>query len=144
VKPGSVLIAITGQGKTLGHAAVTAIETCVSQHIAYVQFHSENTNPHFIRLFLETRYHELRGVAQGGGSTKGALTCGFLKSYLVPSPKGDEQNEIVSILTKLETKISVHERKRTTLQELFKTLLHQLMTGQIRVHNLDIDTKEVS
>ena len=82
VKPGSVLIAITGQGKTLGNAAVTDIETCVSQHIAYMQFYDESANPHFIRLFLETRYDELRAIAQGGGSTKGALTCGFLKSLL--------------------------------------------------------------
>jgi hypothetical protein len=37
----------------------------------------------------------------------------------------------------------VHERKRSTLQELFKTLLNQLMTGQIRVDNLEIDTSEV-
>ena len=87
VKPGSVLIAITGQGKTLGHAAVTVIETCVSQHIAFLSFNDTPVNPHFIRLFLESRYSELRGVAQGGGSTKGALTCGFLKTFLVPKPE---------------------------------------------------------
>lgn len=144
VKPGSVLIAITGQGKTLGHAAVTAIETCVSQHIAFLMFDDDSNNPHFFRLFLESRYAQLRGVALGGGSTKGALTCGFLKSYLAPHPKRDEQDEIASALMTIESKISVHERKRAALSDLFQTLLHQLMTAQIRVDKLAIDTSELA
>ncbi len=144
VKPGSVLIAITGQGKTLGHSAVTAIETCVSQHIAFLKFNDDSVNPHFIRLFLESRYAELRGVALGGGSTKGALTCGFLKTFLVPRPKRKEQDEITSALMAIEAKISIHERKRAALSDLFQTMLHQLMTGQIRVDKMDIDTSEVT
>ena len=143
VKPGSVLIAITGQGKTLGNAAVTAIETCVSQHIAYLAFDDDSANPHFVRLFLESRYAELRSVALGGGSTKGALTCGFLKTFLVPCPKRNEQDELASALMTIEAKISLHERKRTALSDLFQTLLHELMTAQIRVDKLDIDTSEV-
>lgn len=132
VRPGSVLVAITGQGKTLGHAAVTAIETCVSQHVAYLQFNDDQTNPHFIRLFLESRYQDLRAVAQGGGSTKGALTCSFLKSYLAPLPKKSEQDEIVDTLMALEQVASIHELKREVLCELFKVFLGGLMTGTIR------------
>ncbi|HVU46938.1 MAG TPA: restriction endonuclease subunit S [Terracidiphilus sp.] len=143
VQPGSVLMAITGQGKTLGHVAVTAIETCVSQHIAYIQFNNNQIVPHFVRLFLESRYDELRGIAQGGGSTKGALTCGFLKTFLIPLPKPDEQARIASVLLTIEDKASVHERRRTMLQELFRTMLHQLMTGEIRVNKLDIDVSEI-
>ena len=43
----------------------------------------------------------------------------------------------------IEEKIRVHERKRATLQELFKTMLHKLMTGEMRVNGLDIDISEV-
>lgn len=143
VEPGSVLIAITGQGKTLGNAAVTAIETCVSQHVAFLSFDNDSANPHFVRLFLESRYAELRGVALGGGSTKGALTCGYLKTFLIPRPERTEQDEIASALMSIEAKISVHERNRVALTDLFHTLLHQLMTGQVRVDKLDIDTSEV-
>jgi type I restriction enzyme S subunit len=100
--------------------------------------------PHFIRLYLESRYSELRGVAQGGGSTKGALTCSFFKSYLVPQPPRVGQEEIASALLTIEKKISIHERNRTTLRDLFKTMLHQLITGQIRVDQLDVDISEVT
>ena len=59
-------------------------------------------------------------------------------------PDPDEQDEIVSILQTIDRKIAVHERKRAALSDLFQTLLHQLMTAQIRVDKLDIDTREVT
>ena len=47
---------------------------------------------------------------------------------------------IRTALQTIDRKLAHHERKRDTLQELFKSLLHELMTGRIHVHNLDIDT----
>ena len=35
--------------------------------------------------------------------------------------------------------MSFHQRKRATLTDLFRTLLHQLMTAQIRVGVLDLE-----
>ena len=35
-------------------------------------------------------------------------------------------------------KIAVVQTKRRLLEDLFRTLLHQLMTAQIRVHDLDL------
>lgn len=142
VRPGSLLIAITGQGKTLGNAAVTAIDTTISQHLVFAQFESTDIEPHFIRFFFEGRYEHLRQIALGGGSTKGALTCGFLKSYPVPLPSKAEQDEIAGVLQTVDAKIAVHEAKQRALQDLFKTLLHQLMTAQLRVNHLDIDVSE--
>jgi type I restriction enzyme S subunit len=142
VNPGSLLIAITGQGKTLGNSALVSFETCISQHLAYAQFHIPEIVPEFVLWYFETRYQHLRSVSQAGGSTKGALTCGYLKTYPVPLPSEDEQREIADIFTALEQKEQVHIRKRQTLKDLFRTLLHQLMTAQIRVHDLDLSFLE--
>ena len=46
IAPGAILIAITGQGKTLGHCAVLKTEATVSQHIAYVATDTERADPH--------------------------------------------------------------------------------------------------
>lgn len=46
--------------------------------------------------------------------------------------------EIVGILAAIDRKIDLHREKRTVLGELFKTLLHKLMTGEIRVGDLDL------
>ena len=53
------------------------------------------------------------------------------------------QAEIATALQTIDRKLSVHERKRITLQELFTTMLHQLMTGEINVVDLDIDVSEI-
>ncbi len=138
VAPNSLLIAITGQGKTLGNSAITRIETCINQHLAYAQFHSMTIVPDFVLWFMQTRYEYLRSIAHGGGSTKGALTCGFLKTLLVPVPSTDEQKEIITVFQTLEDKQSSAASKKLALQEIFRTLLNELMAAKTRVHNLNL------
>jgi len=83
-------------------------------------------------------YDYLRAIAHGGGSTKGALTCGFLKTLPIPVPPIDEQGEIVTVFRSLEAKQVLAARKQAELQDLFRTLLHELMTAKIRVHDLEL------
>ncbi len=134
----SVLVAITGQGKTLGNAALVTFDTCVSQHLAYIQFADERIVPVFMLFFLQSRYNHLRQVGQGGGSTKGALTCGFLKGYSVPVPPKDGQAEIADAIACVGAKLKAEEARRDVFAALFKSLLHNLMTGKVRVHDLDL------
>lgn len=132
VKPNSLLIAITGQGKTLGNSALVSFETCINQHLAYAQFTSKKVIPDFVLWYMQTRYEHLRSVSQGGGSTKGALTCGYLKTYPVPVPPTKEQQQIADTFSALDQRMRLHERKKLSLTDLFCTLLQQLMTAQIR------------
>jgi type I restriction enzyme S subunit len=87
---------------------------------------------------MQTRYDYLRSIAHGGGSTKGALTCGFLKTLLIPVPSLAEQEEITTTFQALENKKASNARKYAVLQNLFRTLLHELMTAKTRVHDLEI------
>jgi type I restriction enzyme, S subunit len=137
VSPNSLLIAITGQGKTLGNSAITRIETCINQHLAYAQFYVAKVLPDFVLWFMQTRYDYLRSIAHGGGSTKGALTCGFLKTLSIPVPSRVEQGEIVTTFQSLEDKQDFALRKQAALHDLFRTLLHHLMTAQIRTQHFE-------
>ena len=140
IKPGAVLIAITGQGKTLGHCAVLGIEATINQHLAYIEVDTNTVHPSFVRGYLETQYNFFRQIGSGGGSTKGALTCAFLRGFPIPMPSVlEEQREIVSILDSIDRKIDLHRRKRAVLDELFKALLHKLVTGEIRVGDLELN-----
>jgi hypothetical protein len=51
---------------------------------------------------------------------------------------------MVSQFDLVEQKLGLHQRKLATLTALFRTLLHQLMTAQIRVHNLDLPESETA
>ncbi len=129
VPAGSLLVAITGQGKTLGNAALTTFETCINQHLAYAAFNTEDVLPEFVLWFIATRYEHLRAVAQAGGSTKGALTCGYLKTYPIPVPSLDEQREIAEALSCVERKLDIHRQRGAALREVFQALLRELATG---------------
>lgn len=53
-------------------------------------------------------------------------------------PDVDRQAEIVAILNAVDRKIELHRRKRAVLEDLFKVLLHKLMTGEIRTSILNV------
>jgi type I restriction enzyme S subunit len=59
-------------------------------------------------------------------------------------PHKEERREIVAALDAVSKKIEVAQEKNRLLNELFRTLLHQLMTAQIRVHDLDLSELEIS
>ena len=50
----------------------------------------------------------------------------------------EEQTQIVTLLSAIDDKITLHKRKKAALEALFTSLLHQLMTGKIRVGDLDL------
>lgn len=144
LQPGAVLIAIVGQGKTLGHCAILDVEATISRHVGFIQPKAELISPGYLRSYLESRYDWLRQLASGNGSTRGALTGALLKGLAIPLPTLAEQHEIVAILDAIDRKIDLHRRKRQVLEELFKALLHKLMTGEIRVDQLDLSALRAS
>lgn len=62
-----------------------------------------------------------------------------LRTVLSPKPAMDEQREIVAILEAIDRKIALHKEKRAVLEALFKSLLHKLMAGAVRVADLNLD-----
>jgi len=52
-----------------------------------------------------------------------------------PMPPIEEQEVIAAAIDAAEEKATLHIRKRDQFQDLFRTLLHELMTAKTRVHN---------
>ena len=68
------------------------------------------------------------------------LSRARLAELLIPHPSPAQQQEIIAILDAIDRKIDLHRRKRAVLDDLFKTLLHKLMTGEMRVREFDLST----
>ena len=117
-----------------------------ASYLIRARLRADELDPYFFQYFTATG----PGLAQLGGRASPAADGKFnvntktIDSVLVPIPEPDEQKEIAAILQTIDRKISVHERKRAVLSDLFQTLLNQLMTAQIRVDKLDIDTSDVT
>jgi len=71
-------------------------------------------------------------------TTLPSLQKADLINYSLPLPPLPIQQKIASILSAIDAKIEAEENKKKSLEDLFKTLLHNLMTAKIRVHNLEI------
>ncbi|PLU58002.1 hypothetical protein BMJ21_07590 [Sinorhizobium medicae] len=74
-------------------------------------------------------------------SAHGTMTLNLddIETFKIPCPSDPaEADEIVKILNALDRKIDLHKQKRAVLEDLFKALLHKLITGEIRVADLDL------
>jgi len=70
------------------------------------------------------------------GSSYPAVTDQDVLREVIPLPPLDEQREIARILQAVDAKIAAEQARRAALEELFKSLLHELMSGRIRVPNI--------
>ncbi|MEH2146207.1 restriction endonuclease subunit S [Nostoc sp.] len=62
---------------------------------------------------------------------------------LLPKPNLDKQIEIGENFSNIDTKNSNYFLPKEQLENLFRTLLHQLMTFKIRVDDLNISTSNL-
>ncbi len=78
-----------------------------------------------------------------GRSAHGTMTLmsSEISAFTIPLPDIDTQREIAAVIQNFETKEDVHKRKRVQLQNLFRTLLHELMTASIRVDELEFEVE---
>ena len=104
VPPGTVVIALAGQGKTRGLVAITKIELCTNQSLCSV-IPNKSVKSEYLYHFLRSQYQKLRSISSGDG-TRGGLTLTMVKSFLVPIPPMKEQERIVSILDKFDALVN--------------------------------------
>ena len=93
-------------------------------------------NAEFLEFYLQTQQKEMDRLAPKG--TQKNINIQFLRPWPVLVPSDDEQGEIVAILNAIDRKIDLHRRKHAVLDELFKALLHKLMTREILVGATDL------
>jgi type I restriction enzyme, S subunit len=136
---GTVLMAMYGQGKTRGQVALLELPATTTQNAAAIEPDSTFDSA-FLWHYLLRSYERLRGMGSLGHLSH--LNLGYLREILVIRPPIDEQRDIVAILDAIDCKINLHVRKRAVLDDLFKSLLHKLMTGEIRVADLDLSALE--
>ena len=67
------------------------------------------------------------------------ITAPALKELKLPLPTISEQSQIAAAVDSIQRKIDLLVCKTESLRQLFRTLLHELMTAQLRVHELDMN-----
>lgn len=106
--PKTVLIAITGEGKTRGRSAVLEVSATTNQHSVAVQPH-DTWEASFLQLWLQSSYHDLRELSEGRGGSRSALSGAQIKALKVPAPGKTEQKHIVARIQAAMTEIDAVE-----------------------------------
>ena len=130
VPEGSILLSMYA---TIGATAVNKIPLATNQAILAL-VPTENLNAEFGALLLSYKADELaRFNVQ---STQKNINKGIVLRFFIPLPPLSEQRAIARVLRTVNKKLQAEEARKQALEELFKTLLHNLMTGEIRVKDV--------
>lgn len=141
--PGTLLMAMYGQGVTRGKVGILGIEASCNQACAAMTPTDDVVAPRFLYQYLTSRYEAIRSLAHGGQQQN--LNLDIVRKIDIPVPPTiDEQQEIVDVLDALDRKIDLHRCKRNVLDKLFKSLLHKLMTGEMSVEDLELSALAVA
>ena len=134
--PGTLLLAMYGQGVTRGKIAILEIEATCNQACAAISPLDNAVDPRYLYHFLAYRYEEIRRLAHGGQQQN--LNLDLVRSIPIAFPKDlKEQREIAAALDTIDSKIDLHNEKLTVLNELFTSLLFKVMTGAVQVDDID-------
>jgi type I restriction enzyme S subunit len=131
----------TNSYELVGRTAIVEgdIDAVFASYLIRLSIDDERLLPRYLNYFLNWDFaqSELKKLASRAVG-QANINATKLSGFTVPVPTIDEQREIVAILDAIDRKIGLHREKRTVLDELFKALLHKLMTGEIRVGDLDL------
>jgi type I restriction enzyme, S subunit len=133
---GTVLVGMIGQGRTRGMAAYLDIEACINQNFgAFVP--RERLFGKWLFYYFDYHYSRLREI--GGGTNQGALNCYLLKRIRLPLPSIERQKEVAGVLDGVEESYTARKLALERQMELKKSLMHDLLTGRVRVKNVDLE-----
>ena len=137
---GDVVLTEGGDFDKLGRGFIWRgkIQECVHQnHVFAVRVDRKQLLPDFFAHLSQSAYGKSYFLSVAHKTTNLAcINTTKLKGFPVLVPTLNEQGEIVGILENVDAKLDLHYRRRDYLTALFRTLLHQLMTAQIRLQDV--------
>lgn len=143
LKEGDILFNRTNSIDLVGKTGIFNLkgDYIFASYLIRLRTNIKKLNPYFLNIYLNlvTSQERLKTLATRGVSQSN-ISGSRLKTFLIPLPSDlTEQEEIVEIIVSIDKKLTQVESRKQALQSLFKTMLNQLMTGRVRVKNLDIE-----
>jgi len=134
---GSVFVVVRGMilAKTVP-VALAEVPMAINQDMKAI-VPGPNLRSDFLLYALEAfRENLFKKVGRSGHGTC-TLMGPEVAAFRIPLPDRKTQEEIASAIQNIERKKELHEEKRDQLQDLFRALLHELMTANTRVGQID-------
>lgn len=94
--PGTVMLAMIGEGKTRGQAAILRVPAAHNQNTAAIRMPAPEYSPEYLYFYFMYEYDNTRRV--GGGNNQMALNKSRIQSIEIPMPDPDEQTRIAAAI----------------------------------------------
>ncbi len=122
----------------VGKVTINDVDMAISQDLTGMLVDKDK----YVIEFLAYQMAGLRTQETFSNYMRGTTIKGIaredLKRISIGIPPVLEQHDIAYMLSRLDAKIQVEEKLRASLQALFRTMLHHLMTGKVRVKDMEV------
>jgi type I restriction enzyme, S subunit len=142
LQDGDIVLTEGGDFDKLGRGFIWRgeVNPCVHQnHIFAVRVDRGKLLPEFVAYLVQSQYGKAYFLSVAHKTTNLAcINTAKLKAFPVLIPTLAVQTKIASIFSAVDDKIEKLESKKRALDELFRSMLENLMTARIRVNDLEV------
>lgn len=129
--PGTMLIALYGQGKTRGKTAILGIEAATNQACAAIEITRNGVSRDFIFHTLVSMYDSIRSLSNTGNQEN--LNSSIVRSIPIFLPPENEQCAIANVLNDADFLLEELDSLITKKYDIKQATMQQLLTGQTRL-----------
>jgi type I restriction enzyme S subunit len=120
---------------TVGKPVINKIPVAITQNMIGIIPNKEIIDLEFLYYALENVREKLWKYTDL--SVHKHITTSEARKILIPLPPLLEQQEIAEILQTIDQKIEIEKKKKELYEELFKTMLNKIMSGEIMVNDIN-------
>jgi type I restriction enzyme, S subunit len=128
--PGTLLMAMYGQGKTRGKVAILGVKASTNQACAAILL-NKNLESSYIFHYLINQYEAIRNLSNTGNQEN--LNGLIIKSIKIPLPPLPEQRSIAQALSDVDALIAALDKLIAKNRHLKTATMQQLLTGKMRL-----------
>jgi type I restriction enzyme S subunit len=121
-------------GEYCGCAHLTAPISWVTDNALYAKEAKRSVN----RTYIRNHFEHLNLNQYSNKMGQPLITQGIINRVKFGLPSREEQDELAHTFETFDTRVAQTKSKRDLLQDLFRTLLHELMTAKMRVNGSTI------
>jgi len=142
VNKGDILFNRTNSIELVGKTSIFDIDFgCVfASYLIRLVTDRKRINPEFLNYYLNKDSTQLRLKSLASrGVSQSNISASKLKKFCTMLPELKIQEKIISVLSLIDEKTLRDTQKKIAIEKLFKSFLEKLMTGKIRVKDLNLN-----
>lgn len=129
IAPGTILMAMYGQGVTRGRVAILEFEAAINQAVAAISDKNNQIVPEFLFYQLQGMYEYLRMISDARGGNQSNLNAKLIKELKISVPSKDIQHQIVAQIEKEQSLVNANKQLIEIFEQKIKDRIAKVWGG---------------